>query len=282
MAVPRLLETLTSSDEALVAAGARSLKLLYQSPDAQVPVQLPDEAIVKVVELVSAQVHGVSEIATRLLARCCQSPHQQALTVASGYPRAAVGNAQNQRPTSPRSCCGFLSGHSELVSCLLRLLKIHPVQTRLLAATCLTRLLPHLQDSCSPPAEDVRQTVLQALAQLLGEKGGGEEAPVILATLVTGNPDLQHAAAVADTVGKLAQSLKSENCSAKLQEGALEALAVLCATQEDARAQVLDMNTLPYVITALNDKRPSVRLGQECRCLRSLSKSVKALRSNFD
>lgn len=37
---------------------------------------LPDEAIVKVVELVAAQNPGVSVLATRLLARCCQTGHQ--------------------------------------------------------------------------------------------------------------------------------------------------------------------------------------------------------------
>lgn len=42
------------------------------------------------------------------------------------------------------------------------------------------------------------------------------------------------------------------------QEGALDALAVLCATQEDARGQVLEMQTLPFVVAALKDERPSV------------------------
>lgn len=39
----------------------------------------------------------------------------------------------------------------------------------------------------------------------------------------------------------------------------LEALAVLCKDQEDAREQVLGMDTLPYVVRALNDERSSVR-----------------------
>lgn len=65
--------------------------------------------------------------------------------------------------------------------------------------------------------QDVRKAVLQTLAHLLGEKEGGEEAPVILVTLVKGNPELQRAAAEGDAVLKLAQSLKHSKCSPRLQ-----------------------------------------------------------------
>lgn len=65
--------------------------------------------------------------------------------------------------------------------------------------------------------QDVRKAVLQTLAHLLSEKGGGEEAPVILASLVLDNPELQRAAAEGNAVVKLAQSLKDSKCSPRLQ-----------------------------------------------------------------
>ncbi|KAJ3378983.1 Armadillo repeat-containing protein 8 [Entophlyctis sp. JEL0112] len=64
----------------------------------------------------------------------------------------------------------------------------------------------------------------------------------------------------------------------KIGESCLTAVAAVCSLREDCRKQVIDLKLLPVIILALSNKNPSLR-NAACKCARSLSRSVKYLRT---
>jgi len=100
------------------------------------------------------------------------------------------------------------------------------------------------------------------------------------AALVTDNEVFQVAASDTDAISKLAMFVQApeEAVSPKLREASLLAMAAICLQKEECRKQVVDAKVLPHVILALSHVDPGVRTAA-CQLSRSLSRSVKALRT---
>lgn len=56
------------------------------------------------------------------------------------------------------------------------------------------------------------------------------------------------------------------------------ALAAVCSLREDSRKQVIDAKLLPQIVTSMGDPISGIRAAA-CQCTRSLSRSVKNLRT---
>ena len=66
----------------------------------------------------------------------------------------------------------------------------------------------------------------------------------------------------------------------KLRESALLAIAAVSSLTEECRRQVIDLRLLPAIMSGLQHKSVAIRVAA-CKCTRSLSRSVKNLRTNL-
>lgn len=105
-------------------------------------------------------------------------------------------------------CCSWL----QLCGCRAPA-PVLPKETALVASVDFT---PKLPLRCS-----ALQMVLLVLVKLLAEPAVQDRAPAVLSQLLSGNVELQKAAADADAATKLAAFLCKEDCRAPLQAGSL-------------------------------------------------------------
>lgn len=130
-------------------------------------------------------------------------------------------------------------------------------------------------------ATSMVQRVLPALIRLFDETGLVQErAPYVLAHLVIDNESLQKAACAADAVEKLSIFIRDANgtTSIRLKENALFAIAALSQSEDNCRMRVVEAGLVPFMAAALSSEEASIREAA-CQCFRSLSRSVKLLRS---
>ncbi|KAF8950389.1 Armadillo repeat-containing protein 8 [Haplosporangium bisporale] len=108
--------------------------------------------------------------------------------------------------------------------------------------------------------------------------------------LIWESENMQKAVCEMDAIPKLAQiiSVMEEgdlmygivDQRDKLKENALLALAAISQMKEDCRKQVIEAKVLPYIVTAMSHPSVGVRAAA-CQCTRSLSRSMKNLRTSL-
>ncbi|KAJ3285167.1 Armadillo repeat-containing protein 8 [Borealophlyctis nickersoniae] len=148
-----------------------------------------------------------------------------------------------------------------------------------------------------------------------------ERAPRVFADLIEQSEELQKAAMEGDAIVKLATVIvkKSEEAASsavsghgegkkskngagtksaslnqaavlasagssghgdRILESALRGIAAVCSLKEECRKQVIDAKLLPHIVAAMSHPSTAVR-GAACECTRSLSRSVKYLRTSL-
>ncbi|KAJ3190404.1 Armadillo repeat-containing protein 8 [Gaertneriomyces sp. JEL0708] len=140
-----------------------------------------------------------------------------------------------------------------------------------------------------------------------------EQAPKVLADLVEPSEELQKSAMEADAINKLAKLITSMSAEPddenkpriptklgkrslasqksrvldrscghadRVKESALRAIAAICSFQEDCRKQVIEAKLLPFIVAAMDHPNKHMR-AVACECTRSLSRSVKHLRTSL-
>jgi len=110
-----------------------------------------------------------------------------------------------------------------------------------------------------------------------------ERAHLVFATLVSDSEDLQRAAMQIDAVTKLSTVLTSTSLGKendRIKESALLGIAAVCSLREECRKQVIDAKILPIVVESMQSSDVGVRAAA-CMCTRSLSRSVKNLRTSL-
>eukprot|EP00899_Mesostigma_viride_P029667 jgi/Mesvir1/9886/Mv22416-RA.1 len=326
--LPHLLRTLTSGDSKVVEAGARSLKMIYQSALAPRSHMFEGGTMPLILHLLSDANENVAEVAASVIARCCETREQQ-LAVANaggvagllrllltGSPRMkeAALDALASMTRDNRDVSEQLVETEGAVEQLKRISKDASPRRRLLACMAIAHVASCATDrtvACLPSNELV--SILPTVVKLLDEdRSIQEEAPCVLAHLVETNEDLQRCAVDADAVLKLSKFLTMERSlmsslaaasssssaapataagagpgagslapvTPRFLDNTLMALAALCKTREGARKQLIDSKAFPAIVAAIEDPNAGVRAAA-CRCIASLSRSVKVLRTSF-
>ena len=165
-------------------------------------------------------------------------------------------------------------GESKLVS----LLQDKRNNIKLLACTCLTNL--NRTGMLKESQCDVKSTVIPTLVGLFdNESIHAHKAPLILGYLIKDDSNLQKVAADCGAIDKLAPYITCPNPT-KMKENALICLASVCSLREDCRKMIIEASLLSAIVVGLQSPHEGIRAAS-CQCTRSLSRSVKALRTSL-
>ncbi|PIA48490.1 hypothetical protein AQUCO_01400820v1 [Aquilegia coerulea] len=267
-AFPHLIRLLSHLDDKVVDAGARSLKMIYQSKLAPKYEFHKAENMAFLLSLLNSENENVTELGASIITHSCETTaEQKALCEAGALSRLLIllKGSLNQREASLDSLAAMTENNSEVIAkfvglnsgralnSLTELMKDRYPRTRLLASVCLIVI-----DHTSPNyLQDIgiKTKLIMILIELLEEPGRvGDEVPFALANLIADKEDLQQIAF----------------------EGILLAIAELCSRLENCRARFMSMQALNLVTNALTHDCAEVRTAA-CICMRSVTRSVKNL-----
>nr|XP_024385227.1 armadillo repeat-containing protein 8-like isoform X2 [Physcomitrium patens] len=293
--LPHLLKMLQNGDTKVAETCARALKMIFHSPLAPKSDMFQGHRMELLLQLLNHDNESVSEVAARVLARCCETKeHQQALADAGGLQSLVnllagtikIREAALDALAALTKCNEQLSeklikmNNGDSLASIIRLIKYKSPLTRLLACMCLANVGKACSAGYAQEAE-VRASMLGILMKLLEVPGQvGQDAPGVLADLVANNEELQKTAADQNAVEKLAEFLLREEVPSKQLEGVLWGLSELCSELEESRRQLLELQVQGSLVAALVHPCEGVKVAA-CSCITSLSRSVKNLRTSL-
>ncbi|XP_058072543.1 uncharacterized protein LOC131221334 [Magnolia sinica] len=289
-AFPHLIRILSNPDDKVVDAGARSLRMIFQSKLAPKYDVLKEKNMEFILSLLNSENENVTELAASIITHSCETTAEQKALCDSGVLQrlnSLLEGSLNQRDASLDSLAAIFKNNPEVVSKFLgldngralravtELMKDRNPRTRLLACVCLI-IIGHASQ-CHLQELEIRTKLILILLELLEESGrAGDEAPFALANFIANKEDLQKLASGAKAVEKLCNFLLKGSLQAKRLQGVLLALAELCSKLESCRSRFLSLQVLNLVIDALKHDCAEVRIAA-CTCIKSISRSVKNL-----
>eukprot|EP01018_Ginkgo_biloba_P005357 Gb_11611 [translate_table: standard] len=279
----------------VVEAGARSLKMIFQSALAPKNDMLQGQRMELFLALLNSANANVAEVAASVIARCCETNVQQHALFNAGALHSLVdllGNSPKRREAFLDAITALVKNNAQIsmklicvkegkaLVTILKLVTNKSPRTRLLACMCLANVR-RTCPSIYPQECDMRTSMLPVLVKLLDEPGQvGEEAPTALADLVANTEELQKLAYDINAIEKLCIFLHKGSLPSKHLQGVLLALAELCSRLEESRRKVLDLEARSPIAAALVHESVGVRIAA-CTCIKSISRSVKNLRSSL-
>ncbi|KAL3620395.1 hypothetical protein CASFOL_035307 [Castilleja foliolosa] len=287
-ASPLLLKLIFHHNEKVVDAGARSLKMIYQSKLTPKYDFHQDRNIEFLISLLNSENENVTGLGASIITHSCHTNTEQQLLNEAGVIKRLVFLLRGsliQRDASLESLAAVVKDNPEVASRLvlpenvrelnsvIELTKDKNPRTRLLACTCLinirnTSVLYH-QDS------GITNKLILILFELLDDPGQvGDEAPFVLCNLIAEKEDMQKLAFDTDVVEKLCENLEKGTFQVKRLQGIFLALADICSKLECCRDKVLHLEALKFVTEALAHDSADVRAAA-CIFLKNVSRSVK-------
>ncbi|KAK9717138.1 hypothetical protein K7432_006413 [Basidiobolus ranarum] len=319
--IPPLLDCLTLRNEPkLIEAAARALKAIFNSPRAPKQHIFETGHMIELVNLLKGFSQAskdilfncpyathVPELVATIIARCCENVEQQMQIVSAGalpllvdlmscghakIQEAALDTLQAlclENPEIGKSVVGTRKNGDQPIEIMLKLVRDRSKSMQLLAATCLINL--SRSDVIPDHQSDIVLIVLPTVVKLLSEPSiSREKASFVLAYLVSESEELQKAACDCDAIVKLTslicqpdEELSNPEAQAhcdRIKESALLAIAAISSLKEECRVQVIEAKALPHIVTAMSHRNVGVRAAA-CQCTRSLSRSVKNLRTSL-
>ncbi|KAK6138401.1 hypothetical protein DH2020_027875 [Rehmannia glutinosa] len=287
-AFPILLKLIFHPNEKVADAGARSLKMIYQSKLAPKYDFHQEKDMEFLLSLLNSENENVSSLGASIITHSCQTAmEQQALSEAGVIKRlvALLGGSLIQKDASLESLAAVVKDNPEVASRLvlpengrelnavIELMRDKYPRTRLLACTCLINIrntyVSYLQDS------GIKKELILILLELLNDPGQvGDEAPFVLSNLIAEKEGMQQLAFEASIVEKLCENLQKGSFQAKRLQGIFLALADLCSKLECCRDRVLHLKVLNFVTEAFAHDSAEVRAAA-CIFLKNVSRSVK-------
>ncbi|KAF9900332.1 hypothetical protein EC991_007475 [Linnemannia zychae] len=308
-----------NGDPKLIEAAARTLNAIYASPKVSRQQLFMGNHLHVLVQLLDTfsskhrpgqeivQVH-TAELVASILARCCETLEQQMQIADSGaiplLMRLLASGVSKSQEAALGALAALVKDNPELAQVIaqmrlekgerpapfiLRLVRDKSPTMRLAAATCLTYLnragvIPEYNS-------DIMLTVLPILVKMLQLTGPVQEtAPQVLAHLIWESENMQKAVCDMEAIPKLASIIsqmdEEDNVYGivgqkdKLKENSLMALAAISQLKEDCRKQVIEAKVLSHIVSAMSHPSVGVRAAA-CQCTRSLSRSVKNLRTTL-
>ncbi|MQM16565.1 hypothetical protein Taro_049522 [Colocasia esculenta] len=293
-AVTHLTRLLSSPDEKVVDAGARSLRMIFQSKLSPKYDYLQENNMKFLLLLLNSENENVTDLAASIITHSCESSTEQKILCDAGVLERLVTLLEGslcQRDSSLDSIAAIIRNNSESVSrfvgidngkalsCIVELMKDRYPRTRLLACVCLI-VIGHAS-SFYVQEPEIKTKLILILTELLEESGRpGDEAPFALVSLIANKEDLHKQALSVNVVEKLCSFLCQAHIDGKRLQGVLLVLAELCSNLEKCRDQFMSSKVLNVVADALKHDCPNVRIAA-CTCLTSISRSVKDLLQNL-
>ncbi|CAN6454236.1 unnamed protein product [Victoria cruziana] len=289
-AVPLLIRTLSNPDQKVVDAGARSLRMIFQSKLAPKYDLFQDENMGFLLSLLNSENENVTELAGSIITWSCETNFEQKMLCNAGVLQRLVkllSGSTSQRDASLDSLAAIMKNNYETVSRFISLedgralnavvdfIKDRTPRTRLLACVCLIAIVR----ACPCYMQDLQLKIKMVLilTQLIEEPGRpGDEAPFALKELVNSSMELQNASVSVTAVEKICDFLPRASLQNRRFEGILLVLAEICSKIEERRSQLLDSKVFYLVTEALKHDCAAVRTAA-CNCIRSVSRSVKHL-----
>ncbi|XP_023751498.1 uncharacterized protein LOC111899856 [Lactuca sativa] len=294
-AFPHLINLLSHSNEKVVDAGARALKMIYQSKAAPKYDFFQHKNIEFLISLLDKNNENVTGLGASIITHSCETNNEQKILADAGVLKKLINLLQgttSQRESSLESFATIIKQNPEVITkfvgpensttfgSLLELTKDRYPRTRLLACICLTLIKNATSSSSSSYLQSVgiRTKLILVLLELVDDFGQvGDEALFTLSSFIEHEEDLQKLAFEANTVDKLCHQMQKESLQAKRLEGIFTTLGSLCSNLEPCRSIVLQSPKALIIITdALTHTTTDVRVAA-CICLKNVSRSVKYL-----
>ncbi|KAI3461100.1 hypothetical protein Pfo_017763 [Paulownia fortunei] len=298
-AFPLLLSLISHRNEKVADAGARSLKMIYQSKMAPKYDFLQGKNMEFLLSLLNSGNENITGLGASIITHSCQTTMEQQALSENGVIKMLVGllgGSLIQRDGSLESLAAVIKDNPEVASrfigpengrelnVVIELMKDKYPRTRLLACMCLINIrntsISYLQDS------GIKNKLVLILLELLDDPGQvGDEAPFVLSNLIAEKEDMQKLAFDANAVEKLCKNLKKGSFQAKRLQGIFLAMADLCSKLECCRDSVLHLKegeiasfekVLNFLTEALAHDSAEVRAAA-CIFLKNVSRSVKNL-----
>jgi len=260
------------------------------------------------------------ECVANILAQCCTTREHQVVLCASGVIAAlaclltSTTNSPTvqlpvlrclavlcyRNPAVSTEISNVMCNNESLIETIAQLLAPkHSTELQIAAAKCLTNLC---RAGAISPADRVIsfRTLPSLVRQCRADRKWEErvEGAETLAYLIEVDAALQNIAAITDQIvttlseyfkypgsppdAALMPTIKDDiTVGNELRQAAFRAYASLCANNEDVRKQVIETKSLVgHVVNGLSDLVPKVQVAA-IRCLLSLSRSVRQLRTSF-
>ncbi|KAI4305103.1 hypothetical protein L6164_028491 [Bauhinia variegata] len=289
-AFPHLFRLLSTSDEKVVDAAARSLRMIYQSKLAPKYEFFQEENMEFLLSLLRSENENLTGLGASIVIHSCGTSSEQNTLCHAGALEKLISlldGSISQRDASLESLAAILKDNPEAVSkfvdlqsgralsSVIELTKDRYSRTRLLACTCLICIKN--SSSCYLHDIGIKTKLVYILLELLDDHGQvGDEASFALSSLIAEKEDLQKLAFEANAIDKFYDYLQNSPLNPKRLEGILLVLANLCSKLECCRSRFLSLQVLSLVVDALTHDNANVRTAA-CICLRSVSHSIKNL-----
>lgn len=289
-ALPILYSLISHHNEKVVDAGARSLKLIYQSKLAPKFDFFQDQNIEFLLSLLDSENENVAGLGASIVTHSCQTNIEQNVLADAGILKRLISllaGSLIQRDASLESLATILTENPEVITKFMGLQNGRTLnfvseltrdkypRTRLLACICLI-VIRNSNLSCLQDVQ-VKTNLIAILLELLNDSGQvGDDAPFALSRLIMGKEEMQKFAYEDRVAEKLCEHLEKVPMQAKRLQGIFLALADLCSQLECCRSRFLSLKGLQFITDALNNDNADVRAAA-CICLRNVSRSVKNL-----
>lgn len=244
----------------VVDAGARSLKMIYQSKLAPKYDFLQEKEMEFLISLLNSENENVTGLGASIITHSCETSVEQKALCDAGILKKLINllnGSLSQRDASLESLATIMKNNPEVISLfvgpesgkalstVIELTKDRYPRTRLLACTCLIAL--RNTSPCYLEDVGIKTKLIGVLLELLDDSGQvGDEASFALSYLIAEKEDLQQLAFKANAVNKLCNHLRKNPIPAKRLQGILLALADLCSKLESCRSRLLALQVCGY------------------------------------
>ncbi|CAN1856722.1 Armadillo repeat-containing protein 8 [Linum perenne] len=262
-AMPLLIRLISHPDSKVVDAGARSLRMIYQSGLAPRYEILEHGNLEFLVSLLTSDGVNVTELGASIIAHSCRTnAEQKALLEAGALKRltSLLDGTLGQRDASLGSLVAVFRDNAEVIAKFLG-----PYGGKqLMSITSLT------SDEAGTKIK-----LVNTLLDLLDDPSQvGDDTPFVFSTLIAGKEDLQKIALEAGAILKLRICMEKDNVNPRRLRGVFLALADLCSTSESCRMAFLSLEVLDPLLNCLMTGDDKILIAA-CACLRNVTRSIK-------
>lgn len=246
----------------VVDAGARSLRMIYQSKLAPKYDFLQEKNMEFLLSLLNSENENVTGLGASIITHSCETSAEQNALCDAGVLKKLIGLLQgslSQRDASLESIATVIKSNPEVVSkfvgpengralsAVTELTKDRYPRTRLLACMCLI-VVRNTSPGCLQDLA-IRTKLILILLELLDDPGQvGDEASFALSSLIAEKEDLQKLAFEGNAIDKLCNHLQKGSLQAKRFQGILLALADLCSKLENCRSRFLALQVCCFTL----------------------------------